>query len=122
MVFKNNALPIYQQIVSMFEYDIASGKLLAGEKLSSIRDLALIYKVNPNTMAKALSQLEDIGLIYTDRTNGKYVVDDKERLRDSKNNLFKKDTRQYIMKTRQLNMSLTETLLLVEKLWEEYDE
>lgn len=122
MAFKNNALPIYQQIVSMFEYDIASGKLLAGEKLSSIRDLALIYKVNPNTMAKALSQLEDIGLIYTDRTNGKYVVDDKERLRDSKNNLFKKDTRQYIMKTRQLNMSLTETLLLVEKLWEEYDE
>lgn len=73
-------------------------------------------------MAKALSQLEDIGLIYTDRTNGKYVVDDKERLRDSKNNLFKNDTRQYIMKTRQLNMSLTETLLLVEKLWEEYDE
>lgn len=85
----------------MFEYDIPTGKLLAGEKLSSIRDLALIY---------------------TDRTNGKYVVDDKEPLRDSKNNLFKNDTRQYIMKTKQLNMSLTETLLLVEKLWKEYDE
>ena len=73
--FDNN-IPIYLQLVSLIKNDIIKGALSPGEKLPSIRDLAITYKVNPNTVSKALSELENISLIYTERTNGKYVSSD----------------------------------------------
>ena len=83
-VFDNNA-PIYIQLVEQLRIHIISGRLSAGERLPSVRDLALQIKVNPNTLQKALSELEDAGLIFTERTNGKFVTEDlslieKERL------------------------------------------
>ena len=77
MNFDNN-IPIYIQIVNRLKIDIISGKLVLGERLSSVRDLALLYKVNPNTIQKALAELEDLKLIYTERTNGKFVTNDKK--------------------------------------------
>jgi DNA-binding transcriptional regulator YhcF (GntR family) len=52
-----------------------------GEKIPSVRDLALLSKVNPNTMQKALGELEEINLIYTERTNGKYVTSDSNLIK-----------------------------------------
>lgn len=66
--------PIYIQLVEQLELYIISGKIPPGEKLPSVRDLALTTKVNPNTMQRALAELEDLKLIYTERTNGKYVT------------------------------------------------
>ena len=56
---------------------IISGRILPGERLPSVRDFSIEVKVNPNTMQKALQELESIGLIYTERTNGKFVTTDK---------------------------------------------
>ena len=66
--------PIYIQLVEQLELYIISGKIPPGERLPSVRDLALTTKVNPNTMQRALAELEDLKLIYTERTNGKYVT------------------------------------------------
>ena len=77
MKFDNN-VPIYIQLVEEIKKDIISGRILPGERLLSVRDLALKMKVNPNTMQKALQELESINLIYTERTNGKYVTEDKK--------------------------------------------
>ncbi len=74
--FDNN-LPIYVQLVEQIKLNIISGRIKCGERLPSVRDLALQNKVNPNTMQKALGELEDLGLIYTERTNGKFVTDDQ---------------------------------------------
>ncbi len=74
--FDNN-LPIYVQLVEQIKMSIISGESGCGERLPSVRDLALVCKVNPNTMQKALSELEDLGLIYTERTNGKFVTTDQ---------------------------------------------
>ena len=74
----DNERPIYIQLVEMIRIDIVSGKYQKGQKLPSVRELALIMKVNPNTMQKALSELEDFKLIYTERTNGKYVTNDQK--------------------------------------------
>ncbi len=74
-VFHNNA-PIYIQLVEQLRIHIISGRLSAGERLPSVRDLALQLKVNPNTLQKALSELEEAGLIFTERTNGKFVTED----------------------------------------------
>ncbi len=75
--FDNN-IPIYIQIVESLKIDIISGILKPGEKLLSVRELAIKTKVNPNTMQKALIELEELGLIFTERTNGKYVTNDKK--------------------------------------------
>lgn len=75
--FDNN-IPIYVQLVEQLKMYIISGKIMPGERLMSVRDLSLKTKVNPNTMQKALMGLEELGLIYTERTNGKFVTEDKE--------------------------------------------
>ena len=69
----DNERPIYIQLVELIRTDIVSGKYEKGSKLPSVRELALTMKVNPNTMQKALVELENEKLIYTERTNGKYA-------------------------------------------------
>jgi len=76
MKFDNN-IPIYIQLVEELKKYIISGRIVPGERLPSVREFALEMKVNPNTMQKALQELESINLIYTERTNGKYVTTDK---------------------------------------------
>lgn len=81
----NNEQPIYIQLVEQIKIHIISGRLSCGERLPSVRELALMTKVNPNTMQKALAELEETGLIYTERTNGKFVTTDTaliERIRE----------------------------------------
>ena len=62
----NNSVPIYLQIVSEIKKQIVSGKLIPGERIPSVRELALTYKVNPNTMQKALIELEENGFFKTE--------------------------------------------------------
>lgn len=76
ITFDNN-IPIYIQIVEYIKIYIISGTFNCGEKIPSVRDFAYAFKVNPNTMQKALSELENEGLIFTERTSGKYVTKDK---------------------------------------------
>lgn len=75
--FDNN-IPIYVQLLEYLKIYLISGVFKPGDKLPSVRDFANTFKVNPNTMQKALSELEDMELIYTERTNGKYVTNDQE--------------------------------------------
>ena len=95
--FDNN-IPIYLQLVSLIKNDIIKGALSPGEKLPSIRDLAITYKVNPNTVSKALSELENISLIYTERTNGKYVSSDISLINKYKEEYATSLTEEYINK------------------------
>lgn len=82
--FDNN-IPIYIQLLEYLKIYLISGVFKSGDKLPSVREFATIFKVNPNTMQKALSELESMKLIYTERTNGKYVTKDEkiiEKLKD----------------------------------------
>ena len=84
----NNEIPIYLQIVEIIINDISSGKLKPGQKLPSVREYAMYFKANPNTICKALSILEDKKLIYTERTNGKYVSNDLSLINIHKEDVF----------------------------------
>lgn len=75
--FDNN-VPIYIQLVEQLKIHIISGKISPGARLPSVRELAFLTKVNPNTMQKALMELEELKLIYTERTNGKFVTNDEK--------------------------------------------
>ena len=74
--FKSDA-PIYLQIIDDIKMQIIKGELKPLDRLPSVRELSLIYEVNPNTIQRALFSLESDGLIYTERTNGKFVTGDK---------------------------------------------
>ncbi len=82
--FDNN-IPIYIQVLEYMKIYLISGVFKSGEKLPSVREFATTFQINPNTMQKALSELESMKLIYTERTNGKYVTKDEkliEKLKD----------------------------------------
>lgn len=70
----NNDTPIYLQIIEHIKMLIISGKYMPMQKIPSVRELSLEYEVNPNTIQKALGELENLGLIFTERTNGKFVT------------------------------------------------
>lgn len=78
MIEFNTNLPIYIQITEFIRNQIISGELSPGEKLESVRSYAEMYEVNPNTVQRALSDLESTGLIYSKRAVGKFVTDDKK--------------------------------------------
>ena len=75
--FDNN-IPIYIQVLEYLKIYLISGGFKCGDKLPSVREFAITFKVNPNTMQKALAELESMNLIYTERTNGKYVTNDSK--------------------------------------------
>ena len=68
--------PIYLQIVNKIKLGILSGNYKPGDKLESVRELASIAGVNPNTMQKALQELENINLVYSQRTSGRFITED----------------------------------------------
>lgn len=67
-------VPLYQQIADIVKRKIVSGEYKPGDRLPSIREMALEYEVTPNTIQHALQALEQEQLIFTERTNGKYVT------------------------------------------------
>ena len=75
-----NGIPIYSQIIDEMTMRIASGEYTPGDKLPSVRDLALDAGVNPNTMQRALAELERRGLVYSERTSGRFVTEDESVL------------------------------------------
>lgn len=88
-------LPIYTQLVDRLKQRIVTGEYPPGGKLPSVRELAAQAAVNPNTVQRALSELESSGLIYTLRTSGKYVTDDHDAIEETKKQLASAHIRVY---------------------------
>ena len=73
-------MPIYVQIMNKVREAIASGELAPGERVPAIRELAAEFEVNPNTMQRALTELEREGLLLSKRTSGRFVTEDAEKI------------------------------------------
>ena len=84
-----SGLALTVQIVDKLRADILKGEYVSGGQFPTVRQLAYDAGVNPNTMQKALVELEDDKLIYTERTNGKFVTDDKKLLKKFREELAK---------------------------------
>ena len=111
----DNDRPIYLQLMERIQRDIIAGVYQPGDKLPSVRDLALEAAVNPNTMQKALSELERSGLVYSQRTSGRFITEDTEMLTQMKKELAKEHIQEFFQKLEQLGFSRTELLTLVTK-------
>lgn len=112
----DNERPIYIQLVEMIRIDIVSGKFKKGQKLPSVRELALMMKVNPNTMQKALAELENEKLIYTERTNGKYVTEDKELIENAKKELAQEKVNNYLKSMQDIGINYDSAIRYLQEL------
>lgn len=107
--------PIYLQLVEQIARLIISGTYKPGDKLPSVRELAAEASVNPNTMQKAFAELERSGLVFTNRTSGRFITEDQTMMKEMKKNLAKEELLAFLEKMKQLGFTKKETLeLLIE--------
>ncbi len=109
----NENSPIYQQIIEHIKLSIAVGEYKAGDKLLPVRELAAVAEVNPNTMQKALTELEDRGIVYSKRTSGRFVTDDTERISQLREELAEKEITDFLTAMKRLGYSDTQAGRLV---------
>ena len=101
----DNDRPIYIQLVEQLKEYIIAGKIKAGERLPSVRELAIQIKVNPNTVQKALAEIENQKLIYTERTNGKFVTENEELIENVKKELANQKVQKYFQDMNKLGIN-----------------
>ena len=109
-----NDLPIYSQLVEHMTIAIITGKYAPGEKLPSVRDAAAEAGVNPNTMQRALSELERDGLIFTRRTSGRFVTDDTQMIGRAKLSLAENQIQSFLGAMSQLGYTKDDVLTLLQ--------
>ena len=85
-----NGIPIYTQIIDEMTMRIASGAYKPGDKVPAVRELAMDAGVNPNTMQRALAELERRGLVYSERTSGRFITNEESVLKDLREDLAKR--------------------------------
>ncbi|MBO4816243.1 MAG: GntR family transcriptional regulator [Clostridia bacterium] len=114
-VFDNN-IPIYIQLLDYLKIYLISGVFKSGEKLPSVREFATSFKVNPNTMQKALSELESMKLIYTERTNGKFVTENKELIEKLKDEYALTLAKSYFQGMKRIGLGKAESIKYLERI------
>ena len=110
--FSNDA-PIYAQLIGQIRAGIVSGAFSPGERLPSVRDLAMEAGVNPNTMQRALAQLEAEGLVRTERTTGRFVTEDTALLENLRDEMARAVTAEYLEKMRGIGYGPAEAAKLM---------
>ena len=113
--FDNN-IPIYIQLLEYMKIYLISGVFKCGDKLPSVREFANTFKVNPNTMQKALSELESMNLIYTERTNGKYVTKDEKLILKLKDEYATTLARSYFEGMKKIGLGKADSIRYLERI------
>ena len=109
----DDSRPIYLQLMERIQHDIISGVYQPGDKLPSVRDLALDAAVNPNTMQKALSELERDGLVYSQRTAGRFVTEVQAMIASAKRSLAERHIQAFLEAMTHLGYGREEILTLL---------
>ncbi len=108
-------IPIWLQVMSVLETDIATGQRPPGEKLPGGRDLALSFTINPNTAARVYQELEKAGLCVTRRGLGTFVTEDTARIAQLRAELARKAVEQFLKSLKKLGISPQEALRMVQE-------
>lgn len=115
----DDSRPIYLQIEDLIKANIIAGVYQPGQKLPSVRDLAAEAAVNPNTMQKALTELERSGLVYTQRTSGRFITEDVSKMTELKEQIAREQIQLFLKNMEQLGLTRDDIRRLLEKEWKE---
>ena len=107
--------PIYSQLVDLIKIGIVSSEWQPGSKLPSVRDLAEEAGVSPNTMQRALSDLERDGLVYSKRTSGRYITEDNDMIDSVRKTIAEENINSFLDSMKKLGFTPEETLEVFKK-------
>ena len=107
--------PIYTQLLEQIQARIVTGQYKLGERLPSVRELAAEAGVNPNTMQRALAELERIGLVYSQRTSGRMITDDAQKIGEMKMQLAQDVIEEFLQNMKKLGYEQKEIAQLIEQ-------
>lgn len=109
---------IYLQLIEQIQLRIISGAYKVGGRLPSVRDMASDASVNPNTMQRALSELEKIGLVYSQGTSGRFITDDISKIEKLKKHLAKEQAEKFLKSMESIGFNKEESIIILEELRE----
>ena len=107
--------PIYAQLVDRLRRRIVTGEYPPGSRVAAVRELAEEAGVNPNTMQRALSELEARGLVYTRRTAGRFVTEDIERIAALRADLARQRLKRFLAEMEAIGFTRREITELMEE-------
>lgn len=105
--------PIYTQILEEIQLRVVTGQYKPGTKIPSVRELAAQAGVNPNTMQKALAELEREGLVMAQRTRGRVVTEDMEMIKETRNKIALEQINDFVNKMLKLGFQKEEIITLI---------
>ena len=111
--FRNDQ-PIYSQLIQRLTEDIVSGVYAPGEKLPSVRELALEAGVNPNTVQRSLTELEREGLVFSQRTAGRFVTENENMIVNAKLRIADERVSEFLRSMKTLGCGRQEIISLIE--------
>ena len=114
--FKND-IPIFLQIIEEIKLIIINGVYKKGEKIPSVRELAVFFEVNPNTVQKALVELEETGIILTESTNGKFVTNDNNVIEQIKSQMVREKIDEFFLSMQNLGIEKSEVIKIISEEW-----
>ena len=119
MAHFNNHTPIYMQLHALFKKAIVTGILKPGERMKTVREIAVEYQVNPNTVQRALSQLEVDGLAHSEGTSGRFITTDTQRIASFREDAALQTLENFIQEMKTFGFTLQNVQRLINDRWED---
>ncbi|GAA0778864.1 GntR family transcriptional regulator [Clostridium subterminale] len=113
--------PIYIQLIEQIKLKIISGEYKPGQKFPTVRELAEEASVNPNTIQKALAELERTGFVYSQRTSGRFITEDVDMIKDIKLDIAKDQAMTFLKSMKNLGLSNEEIMEFLGKIAREME-
>lgn len=105
--------PVYQQIMDILRYAVIRGEYGPGDRIPSVRDMAAMARVNPNTMQHAVSELEHEGMLTSHGTVGRFITEDKEILGTMKRKAQQTLVQEFALRFREMGLSIEQAVKLL---------
>lgn len=109
-----SGVPVYRQIINQIENAVVSGRMAVGDRLPTIRSLAVGLKINPNTIAKAYNELEIRGIVQTQVGSGTYIADKKPDVADARQKRLREAAERFLQEAGELGAGREELIKLLE--------
>lgn len=111
------SIPIYIQLMDQMRIKIFTNVWAPGEKIPAVRELALLFSVNPNTMQRALTELEREELLHSERTSGRFVTQDMKKIASARKNAAADTLKAFVENMKQLGYTKEEILQDLKEVW-----
>jgi len=111
--------PIYIQLIEQIKLKIISGEYKPGQKFPTVRELAEEASVNPNTIQKALAELERSGFVYSQRTSGRFITEDIDMIKEIKLDIAKDQAVSFLKSMKSLGLSNEDIMEFIGKVAKE---